>query len=404
LKTRHQVGISSGRLTVYSYRGDHPFKMAHAKNMAHRCGLLEGADILCNLDADNYAGQGFADYIGNISDPKEFLWARMVKDAAGRLPRGISGRIVVTKHQFLNAGGYDEKFETWSPDDKDFLARLGRLGYIAREIPPQFLNAIPHTDKMRFKEYPQMKNYWGQVQLDYDQFHSEIYESDKTIANFGKIGCGTVFRNFDFEHPIELKPLPTRIFGIGMHKTGTTSLNKALKILGYDSAHWKTARWAKRIWEEMTAGGRSRTLEGSYALSDLPIPLLYKELDAAYPGSKFLFTYRDLSKWLESVRRHWDPDINPFRRQWNHDPFTHKVHRLTYGERGFVPEVMTRRYLDHSSQVYDYFRGRDFDWGGKDFLLMHMDQDAGWYKLCAFLDLPIPDVPYPVEFRTVSNA
>ena len=37
--------------------------MAHAKNMAHRLGIIEGADILCNLDADNFTGPGFASYI-----------------------------------------------------------------------------------------------------------------------------------------------------------------------------------------------------------------------------------------------------------------------------------------------------------------------------------------------------
>ncbi len=38
--------IDSGRVVVYSYRYEGPFHMAHAKNMAHRCGILEGADVL----------------------------------------------------------------------------------------------------------------------------------------------------------------------------------------------------------------------------------------------------------------------------------------------------------------------------------------------------------------------
>jgi len=420
------------QLTVYSFRGEllHGWKrvgfhMAHAKNMAHRCALLEGADVLVNLDADNFAGAGFSDYAAYqfLIEPLSFLWSRMIKDGEGRLPKGISGRIAVSKHAFLNAGGYDERFDTWGPDDKDFTARLGRLGYSAREIDPYYLQAIMHNDKLRFREYRHAAISAGEDEM-------EVLDSDATVVNFGNIGCGTVYRNFDFSTPIELKPLPTRIFGIGLHKTATTSLHKALTILGYDSAHWKSAHWAKAIWREMTArvpclecggedpkgeqegnyfcgmcGGegtvlgslpRSITLERSYALCDLPIPLLYRELDAAYPGSKFILTVRDEEKWLRSVRNHWDGNLNPFRRQWKDDPFTNKVHRLLYGQNWFDAEIFLNRYRRHNAEVREYFKDRPGDllemWMGDDHL--------HWISLCSFLDVPIPDVPYPMEFRT----
>ena len=405
LAEKHMEDMIFGQLVVYSYRGEHPFRMAHAKNMAHRCGMLEGADILVNLDADNYAGLGFADYVAEQCTGDSFLWARMVKDGDGRLPKGISGRIAVSRHAFLNAGGYDEKYETWSPDDKDFTARLRRLGYEPREIDPRFLQAILHTNKLRFREYRHAE----ETALCEESFHRDIFESTATVVNFGNIGCGTVFRNFDFSTPIELKPVPTRIFGIGMHKTGTTSLHTALGILGFDSAHWKSARWAKRIWQEMNNGGSSRTLERSYALCDLPIPLLYKELDAAYPGSKFILTVRDEAKWLASVRNHWDHAKNPFRAKWNDDPFTHKAHKLLYGQKGFDAELFLKRYRRHNDEVWEYFKERP-----EDFQVLDMDvQDSSilagldhlkWNHLCRFLDKPIPDVPYPVAFKTGGGA
>ena len=399
------------QLTVYSYIGYHPFKMAHAKNMAHRCAMLEGADVLVNLDADNFTGPGFVSYLDhNMTEfPGSFMWARMIKDDEGRLPRGISGRIAVSKHAFLNAGGYDEKFDTWGPDDKDFTARLKRLGYQAREINGRFLQAIMHTDKLRFREYRHAEG------IEYDDM--QLWEQDTTVVNFGKIGCGTVYRNFNFSTPIELKLLPTRIFGIGMHKTATTSLHTALLILGFDSAHWKTARWAKHIWKEMMEGGRSNTLERHYALCDLPITFLYRELDKAYPGSKFILTVRDERKWIESVRNHWDHDKNPFRKNWNDDPFTHRAHRLLYGQKGFDAELFLNRYRRHNAEVREHFKDRPAD-----LLVMDMDlppvraygplgwytpkpDDAAilrryWWQLCAFLDCHLPNVPYPMEFRT----
>ena len=143
--------------------------MAHAKNMAHRLGILERCAPLVNVDAGNFTGpnprseiwhvSGFAQYLaGQFYDERRtaapvFLWSRMVKDGDGRLPRGISGRIAVTAQAFLKSGGYDEQYNTWGPDDKDFELRLQRLGYEARVLYPAYLDAILHNDKMRFKEY-----------------------------------------------------------------------------------------------------------------------------------------------------------------------------------------------------------------------------------------------------------
>jgi hypothetical protein len=174
-----------------------------------------------------------------------------------------------------------------------------------------------------------------------------------------------------------------------MHKTGTTSLHWALRALGIDCAHWPSAHWAKAVWEEATMNdGRSLTLERYYAACDLPLPLLYRALDRAYPGSKFILTTRDAGDWLASVERHWSRDYNPFRAQWDADPFTHRVHRLLYGRKSFNAETMLNRYLAHNVEVRDYFAGREDD-------LLVLDK-PDWGSLCAFLNRPVPRSPYPV--------
>lgn len=393
LQDNHRAALEDGRLAVYSYMHDGAFRMAHAKNLAHRLGIIEGGEVLVNLDADNFTGPGFASGIAEVFEGRSdlFLWARMIQMGADRLPRGVNGRIVVSARAYLAAGGYDEQFNTWSPDDKDFNLRLQRLGYQPMEIDRKYLDAVIHNDKMRFKEYPHARVHVAGE----DQFEI-VQDSEVTIANFGQFGVGRVFKNFDFERPLELDPLPTRIFGIGMHKTATTSLHAALKILGYDSEHWKSAHWAKAIWEEMTASGRSLTLEQSYALSDLPITLLYEQLDKAYPGSKFILTVRDAARWLESVRNHWSFEHNKFRGAWSTDPFTHRVHKLLYGQKTFDAEIFSARYRKHNSDVLWYFRHRP-----KDFLVMDMDAGAGWPQLCRFLGRPIPHgVKYPRQTVT----
>lgn len=201
LKTNHAQDIASGKLAVYQYRDPVPFRMAHAKNMAHRLGVTEGADILVNMDADNYSGPGFAAYLLDQfkSTENTFLWACMIKGIG--MPRGISGRIAVRRDDFFLVGGYDEKYETHSPDDKDFNARLRRLGLEGVKIDQKFLLAILHNDKVRYREYPDAAD-----SFDEDYLVQQVH----TVVNGGKIGCGTVWKNFGPD-PIVIRPVPTRI-------------------------------------------------------------------------------------------------------------------------------------------------------------------------------------------------
>ena len=82
------------------------------------------------------------------------------------------------------------------------------------------------------------------------------------------------------------------------------------------------------------------TLERYYAASDMPIPLLYKKLDKAYPGSKFILTIRDEEKWLKSVERLWDAEYNPTRWQWDVWPISNRLHKALYGRTDFDAETM----------------------------------------------------------------
>jgi hypothetical protein len=392
VQANHAGDIECGRLVYYSHMAAGPFRMAHAKNMAHRCAMREGADILVNLDADNLTGLGFADYVQDMFDladrdrqmfgcPNIFLWARMVK---GQMKRGVSGRIAMTSRAFLLAGGYDERYADWGPDDKDMTMRLECLGFLPVEIEACFLDAIHHKDKIRFKEYPHARPAPGATS------HEGWVPNGHTVVNYGNFGCGTVFRNFDFAKPIELRPLPARIFGIGMQKTATTSLGAALQLLGFDSAHWLDGKWAVAILREVRAKGRSETLERHYALCDLPIAILFRELDRAYPGSKFILTVRDEVDWLVSTRDHWSYEHNKFRPDWDKWPAADFIHRATYGQKHFDAVVMLERYRRHNAEVREYFRNRP-----DDLLVMDMSRGAGWKELCPFVERPIPNSDYP---------
>jgi len=387
--------FSQQNIVYYKYETSEKFHVAHAKNMAMRCGMLEGADILVTLDADNFAPPGFADFIEcrffsyawKNSHPMTFLapnfhHIQSLPHGPDRPNRGFAGRLAISTQDFIKMGGYDESFNVWGSEDIDLLARLERLGYTAEYIPNQFLSVIPHNAEVRFKEYPHARQYENKQHI------KSLGARIETVVNYGNIGRGEVYRNFG-THPIKIKRLPTRIFGIGMHKTATTSLNRAFQILGFDSLHWGTGE-APKIWQEMNLTGESKTLEQFYALSDLPIPLFYKELDKAYPGSKFILTIRDEAKWLNSVQKLWSYEHNPTRKLWDKYPISNRLHKAMYGIEHFDSEVFINRYRAHNAEVIEYFKGR---W--EDLLVLDLEVENPWTYLCTFLSKPIPEVKFP---------
>ena len=404
----HLPDIASGRLIYYRYDTAKPFHVSHAKNMAARCGIREGADILVTLDADNYTGENLAGYVAAHLDadfkaPGAFLcpdfaaikrmpWgpANDLGFAGERPLRGFMGRLAARAQDFTKMGGYDEsdEFSTWRGEDMDFIGRIERIGFKMAHIPTKYLGTIPHGSDVRFKEYPDA------IKYENDNEMKVIAARTETVVNNGRWGVGTVRRNFGVD-PIELDPLPTRIFGIGLHKTGTTSLDAAFKALGLDSFHWGEGE-APLIWHEVLHGssGRSKILERWYAFSDLPFPLLYKRLDAAYPGSKFILTSRDEGAWIKSVEGLWDYDRNPTRHIWDKYPFTNRIHAELYGQKEFDADMFLQRYRRHNAEVREHFKDRPHD------LLVMDTETMNWRSLCEFLGVPIPAVPFPRKNST----
>jgi hypothetical protein len=401
MRTAHAADINSGRLVVYRYdNGGAPFHLSKAKNMAARCGILEGAKILVTQDADNYTGASFAQFIAeSFHEPgirpgiflcPNYQHIKSLPHGALRPARGYAGRLAIWSQTFIKLGGYCESFDTWRGEDIHMVQRLQRMGYSMRFIPNEYLHALNHNAEVRFKEYPH-----AQAAFENGNQVDIIKERTDTVCNYGRFGMGTVYRNFD-SMPIELGQVPTRIFAIGMQRTGTTSLDEAFKILGLDSLHWGTGE-AQLIWQEMNALGQSPTLEQFYALSDNPLPLLYRKLDEVYKNSKFILTIRDEVEWLASVKRLWDPRYNKNIRFWKAYPITNQIHTALYGQPHFDPLVFLERYRRHNQGVRDYFKDRP-----DDLLVIDLDKPRGkMAALCKFLGLPpMPDGSYPRANRS----
>jgi hypothetical protein len=177
-----------------------------------------------------------------------------------------------------------------------------------------------------------------------------------------------------------------RIFGIGLPKTGTSSLHAALKRLGFASSHFPH--------DDATV---SELRNGQYALSilqrldavsDIPIPAVFPQLDEAWPGSKFILTVRDFDQWMASCR---DAPFNSGDAVPQPGTMRDFYRTLLYGCTRFNEQRFAWVYHNHQRIVDTYFSGEK----RKQLLVLPICDGAGWDQLCSFLGVDIPDEPFP---------
>lgn len=163
------------------------------------------------------------------------------------------------------------------------------------------------------------------------------------------------------------------IFGIGLSRTGTRSLAKALTILGYRTVHYP---WSMK------------EIVDSDAALDIPVACRFQMLDESHPGSKFILTTRPYEDWISSCKRHPKDRRPP-------PPWKTENRVLMYGTSDFPPtesntDLFKKAFDEHHARVYNHFANRP-----NDLLVLELGADNKWETLCAFLDKEIPETPYP---------
>ncbi len=173
-----------------------------------------------------------------------------------------------------------------------------------------------------------------------------------------------------------------KIFGIGLSKTGTTSLAAALEILGYRTRDYPGLN-------SYRPGDLSsidpQVLEEHEALTDTPIPSFYRELDARFPGARFILTVRSMDGWLLSCKKQFNAKLAERQNEAHNRLFMDLYGTTVYDEALFRGGY--QRFVDG---VLAHFKDRP-----QDLLVLDVAGGDGWEKLCAFLDKPVPEMPFP---------
>lgn len=157
-----------------------------------------------------------------------------------------------------------------------------------------------------------------------------------------------------------------KIFGIGLTRTGTTSLNEALKTLGYSAKHLPMS------YED---------IKNHDASTDTPVAARFPILDIFYPNSKFILTTRDKDSWIESAASLTRTENDPL--------WLLEGRAILYKTITFDRDKFLRSYDNYHTFVKQYFQNRP-----NDLLTLHLEDYNKWEKLCNFLKKPIPSIDY----------
>ncbi len=177
-----------------------------------------------------------------------------------------------------------------------------------------------------------------------------------------------------------------KIICVGFQKTGTTSLKKALQILGYKVGGNKPSLLLPILqnrWKKV-----NRKLSKFDAVEDNPWTIIYKKIDHSISGCKFILTYRDPESWFRSVERYFKlpRPISPMH-EW--------IYGKGMGQIAAEKDNTLAIYNKHIQNVREYFKNRP-----NDFLEIDIINGDGWEKISRFLNKNIPKDSFPHRNKT----
>jgi hypothetical protein len=196
-----------------------------------------------------------------------------------------------------------------------------------------------------------------------------------------------------------------KILGVGLSKTGTTSVADAVRVLGFSCINYDQQRLTPLLLGRVRSPD-FRLYDDVDAVFDIPAAYFYRELLAAYPECRAILTVRNLESWWRSIEVHFNqqrPVVAPglrdyvravvrgsarLRAQQADIAFRTNLRNCVYGSTDAREHMFKKRYLEHNERVV-----REVD--PARLLVIDITAGHGWPELCGFLGVPVPDVPFP---------
>lgn len=209
--------------------------------------------------------------------------------------------------------------------------------------------------------------------------------------------------------------LPSRrnkVFCIGLNKTGTTSLEQALRDWGYKMGNQANAEHLIKDYSNRSFKSIAKYCKNAEAFQDVPfsMPYLFIYLDQYFPNSKFILTVRDTpNQWYESMTKFHSKLFGngslPTQENLQNSSYRYKGYMLDWYEAlpkvkdhklMYPKEIMLEIYNDHLTLAKNYFRGSNR------FISINVAKESDYFRLAQFLKKKTIYSGFPWENKTKS--
>lgn len=192
-----------------------------------------------------------------------------------------------------------------------------------------------------------------------------------------------------------------KVIGAGFGRTGTLSTKAALERLGFNKCHHMLEVFpSDRQLDAWHAIGRGEApdwdsmFDGFQANVDFPSAGYWREISQHFPDAKILLTTRSFDSWYESASETIYPVSKKIPGWMTVIPKVRKIKDMTNGtiwDRVFHGKFEDK---DYARQIFEQHEADVKAAFGPDRLLVFHPKE-GWEPLCAFLNVPVPDEPFP---------
>ena len=222
---------------------------------------------------------------------------------------------------------------------------------------------------------------------DYDKFLSVVAQTKEHYL--GEHWRGLLSVASKLNGPIFPDYQAPKIFGLGLSRTGTTSLAAALSALGFHTIHWLNP-FTRDVMQP-------DDLHLFDAFTDTPVCLNFETYYFMFPNSKFIYTVRSFESWRKSMDKYY---------LIHHGVRNFDEAKAAMAQSGKLPygvefsNINLSLYFNHKNyedayNAYDqrvrtFFRDKP-----KDRFLESDVAAGGWDELCKFIGKERPSVPFP---------
>lgn len=202
-----------------------------------------------------------------------------------------------------------------------------------------------------------------------------------------------------------------KIIGAGFPRTGTSTLKECLQILGYTKTYHMKELLVNpddlHFWTTLKETGTTdwdNLYDGFAATVDFPGYPWYKQHMKQYPDAKVILTVRPFAKWYTSVNstiKNAGPQtvsqkIMAMAKLAVSSRFRKVIKCVKFAKQTIFAQELQGKFEDKvaAEKIFDQHIADVKAYVPADKLLV-WDVSEGWGPLCKFLNLAIPNEPFP---------